>query len=361
MKKVRILSLDGGGIRGIIPAYVLKYVEEKAQEMTKNQNLRIADLFDLIVGTSTGGILSCFYLTPNSSTEKNAPISKYQASEALEFYVKKGYSIFNASKRNNWLGLRSLFNANTYSPGKLERIFEEEFGNLKMHDLLKPCLVTTYNMYKQSSFFFHSEEPPEKKREFFVKDVVRSTSAAPTYFPPAIIKNIATQEQMVNIDGGVFANNPSMCAYAEARDSKFEQYEYPSAKDMLILSIGTGGQFKLPNVSKSKKWGLLNWAKSIPDIMMDGSLDTVDYQMKKIFETLEKEHQSNYKRIDVPGENRKDYSENMADASSKNIEDLQKAAQIVLNEAMKNKSNQHNINKFVELLIENSPVDLNNE
>jgi hypothetical protein len=95
--------------------------------------------------------------------------------------------------------------------------------------------------------------------------------------------------------------------------------------------------------------------------MMDGSLDTVDYQMKKIFETLEKEHQSNYKRIDVPGENRKDYSENMADASSKNIEDLQKAAQIVLNEAMKNKSNQHNINKFVELLIENSPVDLNNE
>jgi hypothetical protein len=166
---------------------------------------------------------------------------------------------------------------------------------------------------------------------------------------------------MVNIDGGVFANNPSMCAYAEARDSKFEQCEYPSAKDMLILSIGTGGQFKLPNVSKSKKWGLLNWAKSIPDIMMDGSLDTVDYQMKKIFETLEKEHQSNYKRIDVPGENRKDYSENMADASSKNIEDLQKAAQIVLNEAMKNKSNQHNINKFVELLIENSPVDLNNE
>jgi patatin-like phospholipase/acyl hydrolase len=125
MKKVRILSLDGGGIRGIIPAYVLKYVEEKAQEMTKNQNLRIADLFDLIVGTSTGGILSCFYLTPNSSTEKNAPISKYQASEALEFYVKKGYSIFNASKRNNWLGLRSLFNANTYSPGKLERILKK--------------------------------------------------------------------------------------------------------------------------------------------------------------------------------------------------------------------------------------------
>ncbi|NJO87862.1 MAG: hypothetical protein HC831_02065 [Chloroflexia bacterium] len=115
-----------------------------------------------------------------------------------------------------------------------------------------------------------------------------------------------------------------MCAYAEARDSKFKQCEYPSARDMLILSIGTGGQFKLPDVSKSKKWGLLNWAKSIPDIMMDGSLDTVDYQMKKIFETLEKEHQPNYKRIDVPLENRKDYSENMADASAKNIEDLQK-------------------------------------
>jgi uncharacterized protein len=355
MKKIRILSLDGGGIRGVIPAYVLKNIEEKSQEISKNPNLRIADLFDLIVGTSTGGILSCFYLVPNPLSEKDAPISKYRASDALEFYVKKGYSIFNKSKRSNWLGVRSLFNANAYSPNTLEQIFEEEFGQLKMHELLKPCMVTTYNLEKKSSFFFNSVEPAKKQRDFFVKDVVRSTSAAPTYFPPAIVKNLATGEQMVNIDGGVFANNPSMCAYAEARDSIFKQCKFPSAKDMLILSIGTGGQFKLPNVSKSKKWGLLKWAKSIPDIMMDGSLDTVDYQMRKIFETLEKEHQFNYKRIDIPLEKRKDYSENMADATPENIERLKSVAEIALNEANKDNSNEFGLNKFIELLIENQP------
>ena len=352
MNKVRILSLDGGGIRGIIPAYILKYTEEKIQEITKNPSLRIADLFDLIVGTSTGGILSCFYLTPGSPLDKNTPSSKYSASEALEFYVKKGYDIFNSSKRNNWLGIRSLFNANSYSPKKLEEIFQQEFGDLKMHELIKPCLVTTYDLIKKSSFFFHSDEPPGKKREFFVRDVVRSTSAAPTYFPPAIIKNLSSDETMVNIDGGVFANNPTMCAYAEARDSKFPQCEFPSAKDMLILSIGTGGQFKLPKVSNSKKWGLLNWAKSIPDIMMDGSLDTVDYQLKKIFETLEHKHQFNYKRVDVPLSNRKDYSENMADASEKNINNLQRAAEVALKEAQIEKEKEYSLDKFIELLIE---------
>jgi len=355
MSKVRILSLDGGGIRGIIPAYILQHVEEKFQEIAKNPNLRIADLFDIIVGTSTGGILSCFYLTPNPSEEKDAPISKYPASEALDFYVKKGYDIFDLSKRNNWLGIRSLFNANTYSPKKLEQIFLQEFGELKMHDLIKPCLVTTYDLNRKASFFFHSSEPKEKKRKFYIRDVTRSTSAAPTYFPPAIIKNLASDETMVNIDGGVFANNPTMCAYAEARDSEFSQCKFPSAKDMLILSIGTGGQFKLPNVSNSKKWGLLNWAKSIPDIMMDGSLDTVDYQMKKIFETLESEHQFNYKRVDVPSENRKDYSENMADASEKNIKDLQGAAKIALDRAQAERKGEYPLDKFIELLIENSP------
>ena len=87
-KKVRILSLDGGGIRGIIPATVLEYVEKQLIEKTNNSNARLADFFDIIVGTSTGGILACFYLTPNPNSTK--PGSKYIASEALELYSKKG-------------------------------------------------------------------------------------------------------------------------------------------------------------------------------------------------------------------------------------------------------------------------------
>lgn len=354
MKKVRILSLDGGGIRGIIPAFILEYVERKFQERKENPNLRLADLFDMIVGTSTGGILGCFYLTPNRNTEDGQPVTKYAASEALKFYTEKGFDIFNKSKKNTWFGLRTLFNAGSYSPAKIEEIFHAEFGELKMHELVKPCLVTTYDLKSKSSFFFSSAEPPGNKREFYVRDVVRSTSAAPTYFPPAKITNLATGEQMVNIDGGVFANNPAMCAYSEARDTIFSQVQYPTAKEMLILSIGTGGKFNLSDVSKSNKWGLISWAKSIPDIMMDGSFDTVDYQMKKIFETLEKEQQFNYKRIDVPIYKR-NYSEDMANATAGNIEALKVAAQEALDLALSQRPGEYDLDKFIDLLIENAP------
>src|SRR3989338_11708369 len=251
MSKIRILSLDGGGIRGIIPATIMHYVEAELIRRTGNKDARIADYFDLFAGTSTGGILSCIYLTPGAA--KSGPSSQYTASEALEFYVKEGYQIFNASKNGNWKRIWGLRDATEYNPAYIESLFLDRFKDLHMSDLIKPCLVTTYDMKAQSSYFFASREPKELKREFYVRDVARSTSAAPTFFPPAMISNILTKEQMVNIDGGVFANNPSMCAYAEARNTAFPQHGIvePTAKDMMILSIGTGGGgFQLPDLSK---------------------------------------------------------------------------------------------------------------
>lgn len=354
MKKVRILSLDGGGMRGIIPATVLEYVENKIIEITKNPNARLADYFDLVAGTSTGGILSGFYLTPNPEKNPNQPNTKYKASEAIDFYENDGIKIFNDSKKWNWFGLRQLFNAAQYSPKALEKILNREFKDLKMSNLYKPCIITTYNMFSKNAFFFSSREPKEKQREFYLRDVLRSTSAAPTYFPPAFIKNLSTLKKMVNIDGGVFANNPAMCAYSEGRASSFGDISFPSAKDMLILSIGTGGgQFNLPNVKKSSKWGILSWATSIPNIMMDGSIDTVDYQMKNIFDTLNQKDKFNYKRIDVP-KNERTYSSDMADASPENIKALKKAGNEALNAAQVNKKNEYTLDHFIHKLIENN-------
>ena len=354
-KKVRILSLDGGGIRGIIPATVLKYVEEKLIELTKNPNARIGDYFDMIVGTSTGGILACFYLTPDINAKPDQPLSKFAASKALDFYCNKGYQIFNGSKKNGWLGLRQIFYAAKYSPKNLEKIFQQEFNDIKMSELLKPCIVTTYDMESKTAYFFNSSNKVEKKSDFYVKDVARSTSAAPTYFPPAIIKGINSDKYMYNLDGGVFANNPTMCAYAECRKTEFEQVKYPGAENMLILSIGTGGgQINLPDLKKSPKWGVINWAESVPEIMMDGSIDTVNHQLKNLFATLKKEHILNYKRINVPIDKR-NYSNDMANASSENIEKLKKAGLAALEDAQTQKDNEHTLDKFIELLIENEP------
>lgn len=355
-KKVRILALDGGGIRGVIPATIMKYVEDELIRISGNENARIADYFDLIAGTSTGGILTCIYLTPGREDQKASTM--YTAGEALDFYVKEGYNIFNGSKLSNWKRVWGLANATQFSPSYLESLFAKRFGDLRMSQLTKPCLITTYDMKTHSSFFFTSDEPDTKQREFFVRDVARSTSAAPTYFPPAMISNLITQKGMINIDGGVFANNPAMCAYAEARTTRFPDrgIDFPSADDMLILSIGTGGGgFTLPNLQKSKKWGVISWAKSVPDIMMDGSVDTVAFQMDKIFGTLDKvDDQMCFLRIDVPKDKDvRKYAADMSDASPENIQLLMEAGQKTLEAARKpSQGHKHTLDSFIKLLMD---------
>jgi uncharacterized protein len=348
-KKIRILSLDGGGIRGIIPATVVNYIEKYFQKT--HPNTTIADHFDLIAGTSTGGILTGIYLTPDDNNKTRA---KFSAEEALNFYVKEGYKIFNASKNPEWKRLWGLLNATKFNPKYLENLLEEKFKNRTIKEFLKPCLITTYNMENKNSFFFSSLENP-MKRNYLIRDVLRSTSAAPTYFPPAKIKNIApdsskeeSNNEMINIDGGVFANNPTMCAYAEARNINFRDLgiNEPTAKDMQILSIGTGGGgFSLKNKEKSNNWNLLKWAKTIPEIMMDGSLDTVSYQINEIFQTLDSDCKKQYLRIDTPIEDR-NYSSDMSNASKENINALIKAGNKTLEHAIKN-----GLNNFLDQLI----------
>ena len=335
-KQVRILSIDGGGIRGIIPAYIIKYAESYLQK--KAPGTSIADHFDFIAGTSTGGILTGLYLAPEDETDKK---SKYTAADALDFYVQNGNHIFNKSKVKNWKRLWGLINATEYDSKNLEQLLMAKFGNLLLSKLLKPCLITTYNLNTKSAFFFTSTENTDK-REFYVRDVLRSTSAAPTYFTPAKIRNISKNgmknpklSKMINLDGGVFANNPTMCAYAEARNTNFKDRNNnePSANDLLILSLGTGGRgYSNANKEKSNSWGLLKWAKLVPDIMMDASIDTVAYQMNEIFHSLGPSQSKNYLRIDTPDKDR-NYAIDMSDASSENIQKLLKAGKKTLEHA----------------------------
>ena len=343
-KRVRILTLDGGGIRGIIPATIIQYAEEYLAK--KKPGTTIADHFDLIAGTSTGGLLAGFYLAPQDGDPTKA---KYKADEALKIYQDQGYNIFNGSKRSKWKRLWGLLNATAFSPKFIESILHEKFGDLKMSELIKPCLITTYDMNMKSSFFFTSMEDTQH-REFYVRDVLRSTSAAPTYFPPARVKNLAPSPRpdrdpmsMINLDGGVFANNPTMCAYAEARNTNFESrgVNEPTASQMSILSIATGGGgFELKGKHKSNKWNLLKWATSIPEIMMDGSVDTVAFQMQEINGTLGEQHRGSYHRIKVP-DNARIYASDMSDASPGNIKDLVEAGKRTLDAAIANGLNDY--------------------
>lgn len=349
-KKVRILSLDGGGIRGVIPAIIIKYAEEYLKK--KVPGTTIADHFDLIAGTSTGGILACIYLTPQ---DKDRSKAKFTASEALEFFIHEGYNIFNASRQGNFRRLWGLRNATEFDPCYLEDLLEKRFGDTLISNLLKPCLVPTYDMNSKNPFFFTSLEDTTK-REFFVRDVARSTSAAPTFFPPAKIKNIAPDAgkdgealDMINLDGGVFANNPLMCAYAEARKTNFKDRnnDHPSINDMYVLSLGTGGGgFELGGKERSSRWNLLKWAKSMPKIMMDGSIGTVAFQMDQIYKTRQPDDSNGYLRIDVPEEDR-NYAPGLSEASPQNVEALLRAGEKTLQYAKGNE-----LDKFLDSLLD---------
>jgi len=291
-KLTRILSIDGGGIRGILPGQILVSLEAKLKVISKKPDARIADYFDLIAGTSTGGILSCMYLLPS---EKNKNRPRFSAEKAVDLYLDRGDEIFDISF---WQKLRSGAGIidEKYSAKELEEALDDYIGDLKLSELLKPCLITSYDIKRRKGHFFRSHKAKkDESYNFKVKEAARATSAAPTYFEVARVK---AMDKLVYplIDGGVFVNNPALCAYSEARTWQFDaKRNKPKAAEMMILSLGTGGSDKSFEYKKAKDWGAVEWIVPIIDIMMSGVADTVHYQLTQIYDAVEKPDQ--YLRI----------------------------------------------------------------
>ncbi len=287
-KRIRILSIDGGGIRGIIPGQVLVSLENKLRNKSGNSDARISDYFDLIAGTSTGGILAGILLCPDSQTKGKA---RFTAEDAVGLYLQKGSKIFDVSVWQKLSSAGGLLEEK-YSANALEKSLEEYLKELKLSDLIKPCLITSYDIKRRRTKFFTQHDAVKSlMHDFYLKDVARATSAAPTFFEVAHIKSM-TDVLYPLVDGGMFANNPALCAYAEVRN-KFENR--PTAKDMIILSLGTGYIRKEYNYDDAKDWGAVSWLKPLIDIMMSGVSETVDYQLKQIFDTIDRPEQ--YMRI----------------------------------------------------------------
>jgi patatin-like phospholipase/acyl hydrolase len=225
MKKITVLSIDGGGIRGIIPGTILAELEEILQRQS-NSDRKIGDYFDMIAGTSTGGILSCIYLIPDDNGK-----AKYSAKEALDLYIKNGHTIFDRTFRQKIESLGGIVHEK-YSEDHLYELLQNYFGDVTLDKLIRPSLITSYEITDRRAVFFTSADARKDKiYNFYVRDVARATSAAPTYFPPAHIQSLNGQ-LFALIDGGVFANNPAMCAYAEARKLEFSKFFNDDKKEI---------------------------------------------------------------------------------------------------------------------------------
>lgn len=286
-KKVKILSIDGGGIRGIIPGTILNYIETRLQEELDDPNTRLADHFDLIAGTSTGGILTCTYLMADDQGR-----SKYSAEFAVDLYMKNGGQIFNRSLARELKTVFGLFGAK-YSADALQGLLQEYFDETWISELRRPCIITSYDIRNRSSVFFNKLDGVNNPvKNYKVKEVTRATSAAPTYFAPALIRS-EIEAPLALIDGGTFANNPSLCAFAEARTIDFKKEDspgnitFPTPKEILMISLGTGTELTPYTYPKAKRWGAVQWIQPVIDVMMSGNSETVDYQLKQIFDATE--------------------------------------------------------------------------
>jgi patatin-like phospholipase/acyl hydrolase len=258
MGRINVLSIDGGGIRGIIPATILAEIEQGVgQELYR--------VFDLVAGTSTGGIIA---LGIGTSANGGNP---YRPADLVTLYVENGPKIFD---KGLFTSVKSLIGPK-YSPSALEQTLERFFGNTEFRSALTPLLVSSYDLAAQLPFFFKSHKIAEDpKYNWKVREIARATSAAPTFFPP--FRLTGDGEEHALVDGGIFVNNPGMAAYAEAR------HLYPNATEFLVVSVGTGDRNDRITFDEAKDWGLIGWASQIIPVIMDSVSEAVDFELDAV-------------------------------------------------------------------------------
>jgi patatin-like phospholipase/acyl hydrolase len=309
----RILSIDGGGIRGIIPALVLTEIERRTGKP-------ISSLFDLIAGTSTGGIIALGVTKPDANGRP-----EYSAKEIAELYSGRGKKIFSSTILHQLSSAWGLLDEK-YSAKEVEKVFDEYFGDARLKDAVTNVLVTSFEIEQRTPWFFRSSKAKEEDEyDFPMKKVARATSAAPTYFEPLRLEGEGRDrgKYWALVDGGVYANNPAMCALVDARTLY-------AAGEVIVLSLGTGEPTEGLPWKDAKDWGLVGWARPLLDVVFEGVSDTVGYQLEQLGPAMD--GKSRAYRFRVPLPQLKTAIDDIDDATDATIEALQGVAENLVRE-----------------------------
>ncbi len=295
----RILSIDGGGVRGIVPATILAYLETKLQQLSNNPEVRLADYFDLFAGTSTGGMIVASLLAPD---ENDRP--KYSAAEIVGLYLKDSETIFKSSFIHDIKSASGLLDVK-YTPKGMNQVCEQYFADTELKQLLKPCLIPVYNLSSGNSYFFRQHlAKTDENHNYLLKDVVRAATSAPTYFPPAQTQNVNNTRQCCFVDGGVFAVNPGLSAYAEFRRLNNKL----SSENTLVLSLGTGKQNTVLDCEEIQHWGAVEWRDPGSNLISTALADQSNHELAAVYcdnnnylrlnPVIDDEHSSNLDNCD---------------------------------------------------------------
>lgn len=295
---MKILSIDGGGIRGVIPA---KWLEKLEEELDKP----LHTVFDLIAGTSTGSVLA-------AGVAAGIP-----AKRLVHLYEAYGSKIF--PPRGYEARPRSFFNPffrPKYLEEPLAEVLKKHFSEkgaepLAFSELETNCMIVTYDVLNRRPRIFCSWE--EQDQNFPVWDICKASCSAPTYFPAHIIdmKGVACPL----IDGGVVANNPSSLAlaYAIKKQRKGDLAEFESDPCLFLASFGTGNLTRPIGIDDARQWGTAQWALPILDVVFDGTSAADEL----VCEAFLKD--DNYVRLQVE---LTIASDDLDDASTQNLNDL---------------------------------------
>jgi predicted acylesterase/phospholipase RssA len=307
-RPLRILSIDGGGIRGILPAMVLADLERRT-------NRPVIDLFDLMVGTSTGGLVALALACPDGEGKP-----RHSARDIIKLYEVEGKRVFS---RSVWHKIRSVGNLTEgkYPSAGIEGVLQDYFGECRLKDALCEVVVPAYEIERRMPFFFKTANARQKSYyDYPMKTVIRAATAAPTYFEPTQIQIGGPNDYYALVDGALFAYNPAMCAYIEAL-KRFQGYD-----SVIMVSLGTGKLTRRLPYDEVKDWGAARWAQPAFALMCDGICDVVDHQLQEILPEDEEGRRQYYRfqaRLDVG-------NDDMDDASNTNIRVLRLLAEDML-------------------------------
>lgn len=308
-----VLSVDGGGIRGLIPALLLRTFAERLA--AAGDQRPFCQVFDLMAGTSTGGIIVAGLACPHPEDGRRPACTP---AELVRLYREDGKKIFS---RDRFRGLReALLSLNPgavvqekYDFAEIEAALQERLGIGRLQDALTRVALTAYDIEARETRVM-TNDPADDVYLFW--QAARATSAAPVYFEPARAKNFTKGRIETLVDGGVFVNDPALIAYTQARRC------FPDDPDVAVISLGTGTATRPYEHRRVRNWGPIAWADprdAVPilSIMMHGQAHATQRQLEILLK-------DRYIRIDAPLDAAMD---DMDDASETNLRALEAMAQ----------------------------------
>lgn len=324
-----ILSIDGGGIRGLIPALVLQEIERRLGAAGGPATL--AQGFDLIAGTSTGGLVAAGLTAPHPD---DATRPAMDAAALVALYIQHGRDIFDSGFFRRLHG--GLLDER-YDHGALTELLHRHLGDARLSQALTCVMMTAYDIKNRETVFMKGGTPRKPGKpsipppdDFFFRDAARATSAAPTYFEPALVVNLTTREVLALVDGGVFNNDPGMSAYVEGVKRGFDP------DGMTVVAMGTGHQNRPYSYNQARSWGVFGWLSPsqgapILSIMMHGQAHATCHHLSWLLNGTAED--------DIPAASRRYFrfdtdlgmaNDDMDDASPENLDRLVSRAEHII-------------------------------